>query len=239
MMKREEVLEVKREGRADPRSKASAVLRTRPHVIAWIAVAAAALAVSLWALGVWLALRLDRRVDALDAGVRLVRADVGALQGRTARSERRLSQVGKRLRAIGHPLRPAFSWPVSGPLLEPYGPRGSGWHAGIDVDAPEGAPVRAAAPGVVVHAGWEDGYGNRVVVAHGRRLETVYAHLDTITVDPGTLVTDTAQVGTLGCTGTCNGAHLHFETRVDGVASDPLLWLPPDQSRVTALTSAG
>jgi murein DD-endopeptidase MepM/ murein hydrolase activator NlpD len=215
------------------------VLRARPHVVAWIAVLATMLAVSLWATGVWLALRLDRRVDDLDSGVRLVRADVGALQRRSARSDRRLSQVGKRLRAMAHPLRPSISWPVSGPLLEPYGPRGSGWHAGIDVDAPEGAPVRAAAPGVVAQAGWEDGYGNRVVVAHGRGLETIYAHLDAITVDAGAIVTESVQVGTLGCTGSCSGAHLHFETRVDGVASDPLLWLPPDRARVTSIAAAG
>jgi murein DD-endopeptidase MepM/ murein hydrolase activator NlpD len=215
------------------------VLRARPHLVTWIAVLTTMLAVFLWAIGVWLALRLDRRVDGLDSGVRLVRADVGALKRRSARSDRRLSHVGKRLRAIAHPLRPSISWPVSGPLLEPYGPRGSRWHDGIDVDAPEGAPVRAAAPGVVVEAGWESGYGKRVVVAHGRGLETVYAHLDSITVDAGAIVTESAQVGTLGCTGSCNGAHLHFETRVDGVASDPLLWLPSDRSRVTAVVSAG
>jgi murein DD-endopeptidase MepM/ murein hydrolase activator NlpD len=214
------------------------VLRARPRVVASIAVLATLLAVSLWAIGAWLALRLDRRVDALDSGVRVLRADVGVLEARSARSERRLANVGKRLRAIAHPLRPTVSWPVAGPLLEPYGPRGSGWHSGIDVDAPGGSPVFAAAPGVVVQAGWEDGYGNRVVIAHGRGLETVYAHLARITVDAGSLVSDSSRVGTIGCTGSCSGAHLHFETRIRGVASDPLLWLPPDRARVTAITSA-
>jgi murein DD-endopeptidase MepM/ murein hydrolase activator NlpD len=197
------------------------------------------IAVGLWALGGWIAVHLDRRVDGLDARFENVRADVVALQERSGRSERRLAVVREQLRAIGHPLRASMSWPVAGPLLEPYGPRGSGWHSGIDVDAPEGAPVSAAAPGVVVRTGWDGGYGNRVVVAHGRGLETTYAHLAAITVDTGSFVSESTEIGTVGCTGRCDGAHLHFEIRINGISTDPLLWLPPNPSRVTALLSAG
>lgn len=207
-------------------------------MIAWLGIGAAALAVCLWALGAWLAVRLERRVDALDSQFDAVSAEVSGLEGRSARAERRLAAVGERLRAISHPLRASVSWPVSGPLLEPYGPRGSGWHSGIDVDAPDGAPVRAAAPGIILRSGWESGYGNRVVVAHGRGLETTYAHLAEISVGTGAFVSESSQVGTVGCTGTCYGAHLHFEVRVNGVSSDPLLWLPPQPSRVLALTGA-
>jgi murein DD-endopeptidase MepM/ murein hydrolase activator NlpD len=214
------------------------VLRTRPRLIARLGIVAAALSVCLWALGASLAVRLDRRVDALDTQFEDVRAQLDGLEGRSARTERRLAAAGEQLRAVSHPLRASVSWPVSGPLLEPYGPRGSGWHSGIDVDAPEGAPVSAAAPGIVVLTGWEDGYGNRVVVAHGRGLETAYAHLASITVGTGAFVSESSQVGTVGCTGSCDGAHLHFEVRINGLSSDPLLWLPPHPSRVASLPTA-
>jgi murein DD-endopeptidase MepM/ murein hydrolase activator NlpD len=215
------------------------VLKCRPRFLACLGIGAAALAVSLWGLGAWLALRLDRRMDVLDARYEIVRSDVGVLQDSAGRSERRLAAVAEKVRAIGHPLRSSVSWPVSGPLLERYGPRGSGWHSGIDVDAPEGAPVSAAAPGLVVGRGWEDGYGNRVVVAHGRGLETTHVHLAEITVSTGTFVSESSQIGTVGCTGTCSGAHLHFEVRINGISSDPLLWLPPHPARVVSLPLAG
>lgn len=215
------------------------MLRDRPRLLAWLATSAALLAVSLWVLGTLLALRLDGRMDALDARFEVVRGDLGALEGRSEESERRLAAVGEKVRAIGHPLRASVTWPVSGPLLDRYGPRGSGWHSGIDVDAPEGAPVSAAAPGVVVRSGWEDGYGNRIVLAHGRGLETTYAHLAEIAVGTGEFVTESTEVGTVGCTGTCSGAHLHFEVRINGVSSDPLLWLPPHPTRVASLPWAG
>jgi murein DD-endopeptidase MepM/ murein hydrolase activator NlpD len=208
-------------------------------MLAWLGVVAAIVAICLWVLGAWLALRFDRRVDDLDVEVGALRAQVKALEGRSARSERRLVGMGQRLRVVSHPLRAAISWPVSGPLLETYGQRGSGWHSGIDVDAPEGAPVAPAAPGIVMDAGWESGYGNRIVVAHGRGLATTYAHLSGITVGTGAFVTESSQIGTVGCTGWCNGAHLHFEVRINGIASDPLLWLPPHPARVATFPLGG
>lgn len=205
------------------------------RLLAWLGVVAAIVAICLWVLGAWLALRFDRRVDDLDVEVGVVRAQVKALEGRSARSEWRMVAMGQRLRVVSHPLRAAISWPVSGPLLERYGPRGSGWHSGIDVDAPEGAPVAPAAPGIVMDTGWESGYGNRVVVAHGRGLETTYAHLARITVGIGAFVTESSRIGAVGCTGSCDGAHLHFEVRINGLSSNPLLWLPPHPSRIDAL----
>jgi hypothetical protein len=208
------------------------VVSRHPRLLVWLGIVAATLSVCLWALGGWVAFRFDRRLDVLDGRYESVHSDLGTLSDRAGRSERLLVGVGRKLRAVSHPLRASISWPVSGPLLEPYGPRGSGWHSGIDVDAPAGAPVSAAAPGIVVDRGWEEGYGNRVVVAHGRGLETLYAHLGEITVDSGVFVSEWSQVGTVGCTGTCDGAHLHFEIRISSVTSDPLLWLPPHPSRI-------
>jgi murein DD-endopeptidase MepM/ murein hydrolase activator NlpD len=210
-----------------------------PRVLAWIGIVAGVVAVSLWALGGWLALRFDERVDDLDVQVGAVRAEVASLEDRSARSDRRLAAMAHRLRVVSHPLRAAISWPVSGPLLEPYGPRGSGWHSGIDVDAPEGAPVAPAAPGIVMDVGWESGYGNRIVIAHGRGLETTYAHLAETTVGVGAFVTESSAIGTVGCTGSCSAAHLHFEVRINGSSSDPLLWLPPHPARVAAMPVHG
>jgi murein DD-endopeptidase MepM/ murein hydrolase activator NlpD len=208
------------------------VLSRRPRLLVWLGIVAATLSICLWALGGWLAFRFDRRLDTLDGRYELVQSDLGVLANRAGGSERRLVALGQKVRAVSHPLRASISWPVSGPLLEPYGPRGSGWHSGIDVDAPVGAAVSASAPGIVVQRGWDEGYGNRVVIAHGRGLETVYAHLSRITVDTGVFVSEWSQVGTVGCTGTCDGAHLHFEIRIGGVSSDPLLWLPPHPTRI-------
>jgi hypothetical protein len=123
------------------------VLRTRPRLSAWLGLGAVTLAASLWGLGGWLALRLDRRIDGLDRSFELVDSDMAALDRRTGSAERRLSSVGERVRVLGHPLHASISWPISGPLLAGYGPRGSGWHSGVDVDAPEGAPVSAARTG--------------------------------------------------------------------------------------------
>jgi murein DD-endopeptidase MepM/ murein hydrolase activator NlpD len=208
---------------------------TSSRLLAWLGVVAAIVAICLWVVGAWLALRFDRRVDDLDVELGVVGAQVNALEGRTARAELRMVAMGQRLRVVSHPMRAAISWPVTGPLLERYGPRGSGWHSGIDVDAPEGAPVAAAAPGIVIDAGWESGYGNRVVVAHGRGLETTYAHLADVTVGVGAFVMESSRIGAVGCTGSCDGAHLHFEVRINGLSSDPLLWLPPHPLRVEAL----
>lgn len=214
------------------------MLPARPRLLAWLGIGAATVAVCLWVLGGWLAFRFDRRLDAVDDRLEVVDDELSALADRTGRSERRVARVGERLLAVSHPLRASVTWPVSGPLLEPFGPRGAGWHSGIDVDAPDGAPVSAAAPGYVVRSGWDEGYGNRIVVAHGRGLETVYAHLAEIWVDPGVFVSEWSRVGTVGCTGACDGAHLHFEVRINGEASDPLLWLPPHPARVAVVPSA-
>jgi murein DD-endopeptidase MepM/ murein hydrolase activator NlpD len=214
------------------------VLQSRPRLIAALAIGAVFLTVSLCALGGWLALRFDRRLDALDDRFEATQSELSALAERAGGSERRLDDFAERLRAVSHPLRASVTWPVSGPLLDGYGPRGSGWHSGIDVDAPYGAAVSAAAPGYVVRSGWEEGYGNRVVVAHGRGLETVYAHLAELSVDPGVFVSEWSQLGTVGCTGSCDGAHLHFEVRINGEATDPLLWLPPHPTRVALVPSA-
>ncbi len=84
----------------------------------------------------------------------------------------------------------------------------------------------AAMAGTVIFAGWYYGYGLAVIIDHGGGLTTVYGHASSIMVHPGDQVEAGQMVARVGCTGTCSGPHLHFEVRVDGQPSNPLLYLP-------------
>ena len=120
------------------------------------------------------------------------------------------------------PVRaPALRRPIDAPLGDRYGPRGAGFHAGLDFPAPSGAPVTAAASGRVSFAGYDDGWGRTVVLDHGNGLRTRYAHLSAITVDLGASVAVGALVGRVGATGSATGPHLHFEVTVRGANADP------------------
>jgi murein DD-endopeptidase MepM/ murein hydrolase activator NlpD len=122
-------------------------------------------------------------------------------------------------------------WPAAGPVTSGFGWRThpiSGtrrFHAGIDIGAPAGAPVRAAGAGVVAAAGWRGGYGLTVEVDHGEGVTTLYAHLSSIAVRPGEPVATGQQLGAVGSTGASTGPHLHFEVRVQDSPVDPAGWL--------------
>jgi murein DD-endopeptidase MepM/ murein hydrolase activator NlpD len=98
-------------------------------------------------------------------------------------------------------------------------------HTGLDLAAPIGTPVSAAAPGRVVAAGSRGGYGLTVDLDHGEGLLTRYAHLDRIDVSQGERLAAGQQLGTVGMTGTVTGPHLHLEVREHGRAVDPADWL--------------
>ena len=186
------------------------------------------------------AVRADRRAGELQASVAKLQVDVGRLRQGSDRSASRLTLLGRQLEVLSHPLHAALIWPVEGGVTSPFGARGCcAWHPGIDIDSPEGSDVRSAAGGIVVNAGWEEGYGNRVIVDHGRGLETVYAHLGSITVTEQEAVTSATVLGSVGCTGTCDGVHLHFEVRLHGEKSDPELWLPAQTRGTSALHWSG
>jgi murein DD-endopeptidase MepM/ murein hydrolase activator NlpD len=118
-----------------------------------------------------------------------------------------------------------FIWPVAGTLTSNYGPRWGRMHQGIDVAAPIGRPIAAAAAGTVTVAGWENGYGQTVVIDHGNGITTVYAHQAAIGVSVGQSVAQGAIIGVVGNTGNSTGPHLHFEVRINGAATDPLPFL--------------
>ncbi|MCA9670906.1 MAG: M23 family metallopeptidase, partial [Myxococcales bacterium] len=119
-------------------------------------------------------------------------------------------------------------WPVAGGTLSSrFGPRGGRPHEGIDIAAPAGSAVRAAAAGVVIYAGAGiRGYGNLVIVRH-RRLVTVYAHNRKNLVRRGTRVARGDVVAEVGSSGRATGNHLHFEVRVGETPRDPLRYVQP------------
>ena len=141
-------------------------------------------------------------------------------------------QVARKLAAAGAiydgPLRlgaGGLAWPVGGPVVSPFGQRWGRLHAGIDIAAPAGTVIRAAADGGVAIRGPVGGYGNYVCLQHTRRLTTCYAHLSRFLTERGTVVRQGEPIGLVGCTGRCFGDHLHFETWVGGRPVDPMPFL--------------
>jgi lipoprotein NlpD len=121
---------------------------------------------------------------------------------------------------------PAFLWPVSGSLNSGFGPRGSGFHDGLDIAAPEGTPIRSVEHGEVIYSDQLRGYGNMVIVRHSGGIVSVYAHNQVNLVREGQHVARGEVIARVGSTGRVTGPHLHFEIRKDNLAQDPLLYLP-------------
>lgn len=125
--------------------------------------------------------------------------------------------------------RTRFIWPVQGQVTSGFGRRGLwGWHRGVDIQAPQGAPIRAAAAGTVVFSGRESSYGRVIKIAHPNGLTTVYAHNRTNLVKVADRVNAGTVIGAVGHTGRATGDHLHFETRRNGLPQNPLSVLPHD-----------
>jgi len=95
-------------------------------------------------------------------------------------------------------------------------------HNGIDVPAPTGTRLIAAADGYVRFAGWSSGYGNTVIIDHGNNYSTLYAHNSRNRVTTGQFVSRGAHIADVGSTGMSTGPHLHFEIRVNNVHKNPM-----------------
>lgn len=119
----------------------------------------------------------------------------------------------------------ALIWPATGSVSSPFGPRWGRLHAGIDMPLPEGTPLRAAAAGKVVIAGWVGGYGNYTCIQHTATMSTCYGHQSRLGTSVGASVKQGQVMGYSGNTGHSTGPHLHFEVRINGSPVDPLGYL--------------
>jgi len=119
-----------------------------------------------------------------------------------------------------------FTWPVDGRIISPFGKRHGGWHGGMDIKAEIGAPILAAAPGVVISSGQERAYGRIIRIEHDSGFVTVYAHNLENLVEVGDRVTGGTIIATVGRTGRATAPHLHFEVRHEGMVYNPLHLLP-------------
>ena len=125
-----------------------------------------------------------------------------------------------------------IQWPLPGRAyiscyfgaIDAYGNAG---HRGVDIPAPEGTPILAAHSGTVLVSGWNDSYGNQVLIDDGAGTSTRYAHMIATAVSAGESVSAGQIIGYVGNTGDSEGNHLHFEVSINGVLTDPLGYVIP------------
>lgn len=117
--------------------------------------------------------------------------------------------------------------PVSGTVTSRFGARWGRSHKGLDIGAPKGTPIKAAASGTVTVAqyGYSGGYGNYVMISHGNGIQTLYGHCNSLNVSVGQSVSQGQVIAYVGNTGNSYGNHLHLEIRVNGVAQNPQNYL--------------
>lgn len=141
--------------------------------------------------------------------------EIAPAKSSSGSSSSKSKKVGKEpfLGGGGPALSGYFLWPVNGGIVTQ---KLHGWN-GIDIGAPRGTAIYAAADGVVIIAkqngGWNGGYGNYVVVAHSNGTQTLYGHATKVLVSAGDRVSQGQTIALVGSTGLSTGAHLHFEVR--------------------------
>jgi len=154
---------------------------------------------------------------------------LAALEGKMRTLEQNMKAYENVLRERGY--TPSI-WPVVGNLESGFGGRrnpfgGSSYefHSGQDIDAKTGDPVVAGASGTVTFVGWQNGYGQLVVIDHGGGLTTRYGHLSHIDVAQAQTVARGQFIGRVGSTGRSTGPHLHYEIRINDEPVNPLQYL--------------
>jgi septal ring factor EnvC (AmiA/AmiB activator) len=174
----------------------------------------------------------DRMVGELTEASRRLEAfirDLAAKQRRAAKGPPRLP--GDAPRTGFGALQGRLPWPTDGRLVNGFGaqvhPRFGTrtFRNGVDIEAPEGTGIAAVYGGHVVYTGWFKGYGNLIILDHGNDYYTLYAHIAEIGVKEGEDVRQGQRIGTVGDTGSLEGARLYFEVRYQGRALDPADWL--------------
>lgn len=154
----------------------------------------------------------QKQLEELEEESKRIEAEIRRMQGRYK----------------GPAWRGRFLKPVDGTIRSGFGMRRHPifhivkMHTGVDIAAGYGTPIRAGGNGMVIFTGWRGGYGLTVIIDHGERLSTLYAHLSRIAVADGQVVEAGQIIGYVGSTGYSTGPHLHFEVRVNGTPVDPL-----------------
>lgn len=118
--------------------------------------------------------------------------------------------------------------PVSGIISSRFGVRSSirsSAHTGLDIATSKGTPIVAAASGTVTFSGWKGSYGYLLVITHSNGVQTYYGHCSKLYVSSGQTVSQGQTIAAVGSTGNSTGPHLHFETRIDGIAYNPQNYL--------------
>ncbi|TIS53370.1 peptidoglycan DD-metalloendopeptidase family protein [Mesorhizobium sp.] len=148
----------------------------------------------------------------------------------------KVKELDEALDALDHLKKEARRLPLANPapghsVTSPFGVRTdpllgtAALHSGMDFRAPVGMPAKVTAPGIVVKAGWNGGYGRMVEVDHGNGFATRYGHLSEIDVNVGQKLAAGDIIGKTGSSGRSTGPHLHYEVRHNGEAIDPLRFL--------------
>ncbi|MGI8460784.1 MAG: murein hydrolase activator EnvC family protein [Solirubrobacterales bacterium] len=168
---------------------------------------------------------VEGEIGHLESGVEKLQADIEAEL--KAAAEAQSSSGGVAAEIPAGPIQggsSGFIWPINGPLTSPFGQRWGRLHAGIDIAAPDGTPIRAAKAGSIAMAQVYGGYGNYTCINHGGGLSTCYAHQSAFEITSGS-VDQGDVIGYVGNTGASMGAHLHFEVRINGQPVDPMGYL--------------
>jgi murein DD-endopeptidase MepM/ murein hydrolase activator NlpD len=170
---------------------------------------------------------IERRIKSRSSGG--AAPDDGVAPG--APSDKEVREALRQMRNGGEEADPirrgsgGLIWPINGQFTSPFGQRWGRLHAGIDLAAPTGRPIRAAASGRVILAAVTGGYGLYTCVDHGDSISTCYAHQSRFGVSDGDSVSEGDVIGYVGNTGHSFGAHLHFEVRIGGRPVDPMDYL--------------
>ena len=144
--------------------------------------------------------------------------------------EEKIEKIEEEIERESHTVQGVYLevTPVSGIITSRFGNRESirsYGHTGLDIAAPGGTPIRAAADGTVSFSGYSGGYGYVVKISHGNGIETYYAHCSELYVSSGEKIEAGDVIAAVGSTGNSTGDHLHFEVVVDGTEIDPQNYL--------------
>jgi murein DD-endopeptidase MepM/ murein hydrolase activator NlpD len=178
----------------------------------------------------------DISYENLGIGGQIRDVDIDKITAYAKFQEDLLNKLEEKAKALGEEIKSIPSIPpVKGVFSSGFGIRmdpftgGLEFHKGIDLSAPTGTPVVATADGRVEKAEWKSGgYGNVVVINHGRGIKTLYAHLSKILVREGQKVRRGQIIGLVGSTGKSVAPHVHYEVEVNGEAVNPIRYILVD-----------